>query len=168
MNALRHSFATLHNFLNHIALNNCVEYFEAQKANPADRTRRDEHRHLFNAVVALDSLVDHLYHAKTRTETFERYREDLLAKEPVLRKVRELANALKHCVTHDKPNKRKPNAADLAELTLHVKVDFSGELPSITSVDVSAEFLLDAPKTVEEAWNYWIEYAHQLDREGVT
>lgn len=166
MNALKHSFATLHNFLNHIVLNNCVEYFHSQEANPGDRTRRDEHRHLFNAVVALDSVVDHLYFAKSRTETFQVFFDQVATEAPVILKVRELANALKHCVTRDRPNKPKPNAADLAELKLHVKVDFSGEVPSVTSVDVSAEFLLDAPKTVEEAWNYWIQYAHKLDVEG--
>jgi hypothetical protein len=166
MNAIKPAFANVHNFLHFIVLPNCIEYFDAQEQNPNDSTRRDEHRHLFNAVVGLDSAVDHSFNAKPRSISFEQYRDDLIAREPILGKLREVANALKHCVTRDKPAKPKPDATDLSKLTINVHVDVSSVGTSVTKVDLTTEFLLDAKRTVEEAFRFWLTYAQKLDTDG--
>lgn len=161
MNAIQSAFANLHNFLHFIVLPNCTDYFDEQELHPEDSTRRAEHRSLFNVVVALDSAVDHAYWAKPRPVSFEQYREDLIKAQPIVGKVRELANALKHCIIKEKPHKPKPNAADLAKVTVVVDIDDSGAL----TVDLNTEFLLDAAKTVEDAFAYWLAIAQKLDTE---
>src|SRR6188768_306251 len=163
MNAIKPAFANVHNFLHFILLPNCIESFDAQEQNTNDTTRRDEHRHMFNAVVGLDSAVDHAFSAKPRKISFERYRDELIAREPVLGKLREVANALKHCVTRDTPAKPRPNAADVSQLTINVDVGLSEGGTLITKVDLTTEFLLDAKKTVEEAFRFWLAYAQTLD-----
>jgi hypothetical protein len=155
MIALQPAFANLHNFVHFIVLNNCVDYFSATKSNPSDSTRRDELRHLFNAVVALDSAVDHAFAARPRTMKFPAFFEELAKREPAILRVRELANALKHCVTN---SQARPNAVDLAQTTVHVEVDACKPEP-VVNVRLSTSVLGDVKQTIEAAFNFWRDYA---------
>jgi hypothetical protein len=165
MSVLAPAFANVHNFVYFIVFDNCRAYFDSITQNPNDSTRRDEYRHLFNAVVALDSAVDHAYHAKSRPGIGDKqYLAELAAKEPAIGKLRELANALKHCIT---TSDKKPNAQDLARSLVHVSVAISQEHPPVvTSIKLSSEVLLDAKETIEAAFGFWMGYAKQLEVSG--
>jgi hypothetical protein len=165
MNVLAPAFANVHNFVYFIVFDNCRAYFDSTTQNPNDSTRRDEYRHLFNAVAALDCAVDHAYHSKSRPGvTDKQYLVELAAKEPAIGKVRELSNALKHCIT---TSDKRPNARDVARSRIHVSVVISEEHPPIvTSIKLSSEVLLGAKETIEAAFRFWMDYAKQLEVSG--
>jgi hypothetical protein len=99
-----------------------------------------------------------------RSVAFDQYFSELATKEPALKKVRLLANALKHCVTN---SNTKPDAVDLAESTLHFEID---EMYPATpmKVTVTTELLGDAKEVIETAFRFWLEYAQRLDESGPT
>lgn len=153
------AFGNLHNFVHFIALNNCVEYFNAEP-NPADTTQRERSRMLFNAVVALDSAADHAYYAETRDVTFKQFRAQLCKIEPALDELRELANAMKHCVTG---RADRLNGVELAQTTVVFDLDSSNQPWPAIRAEVETQLLADADRILEAAFRFWVGQAQSMD-----
>jgi len=151
------AFGSLYNFLNLVVFYNVREYFDACESEPADSTRRAQSRALFNAVVALDSAADYLFHAEQRQVP------DTLAflknlNEPALLEIREIANAVKHCV------RRKPQhlqAAQVARPNLHAVVDATAEVN--VQLRFSVQFFEAARPNIERAWQFWFDKAREIE-----
>jgi len=152
------AFGSLYNFLNLVVFYSVTEYFDACESEPADSTRRAQSRALFNAVVALDSAADYLFHAEQRQEP------DTLAflknlNEPALLEIREIANAVKHCV------RRKPQhlqAAQVARPNLHAVVDATAEVN--VQLRFSVQFFEAARPNIERAWQFWFDKSREIEQ----
>jgi hypothetical protein len=161
MNALAPVFASLHNFLNFVVFENFVEYDQARTSDPADSTRRRQQRLLFNAVVAFDSAVDYAFQitggAKDATEFLTKV---LAKKEPALLRVREFANAMKHCVTKSRD---RLDASGLATTTIHVSITIEDGAPNV-DLDLTTDLIADAEQALDSAWRFWHGVAERIDR----
>lgn len=152
------AFGSLYNFLNLVVFYNVTEYFDAYESEPADSTRRAQSRALFNAVVALDSAADYLFHAEQRQEP------DTMAflkklNEPALLEIREIANAVKHCV------RRKPEqlqAAQVARPSLDAGVDTTAGVS--VQLRFSVQFFEAAKPSIERAWQFWFDKGREIER----
>lgn len=152
------AFGNLHNFLHFVVFYNVTEYFDSCKSDEPDITRRAQSRALFNAVVALDSAADYLFHAESRPG------QDVLTflrnlNEPALLEIREIANALKHCV------RRRPeqlHAAQVARPALGFEVDTSRDIA--VKLQFSVDFFVTANQSIEKAWQFWFDCAQQIER----
>jgi hypothetical protein len=161
MNALAPVFANLHNFLHFVVFDNFVEYDMARTSDPADSTRRKQQRLLFNAVVAFDSAVDHAFQLTGGAKNEAEFLTNVLAKqEPALLRVREIANAMKHCVTR---NRDRLDASGLATTTLHVSVTIDGRAPNV-DLGLTSELIPDADEALDRAWRFWHGVAERIDR----
>lgn len=150
------------NFLAMVALPNCIDYFDAEKRETGDTTRREETRHLFNAVVALDSVVDYMFHEQGAPGRLADFIATLNA--PEVAALREIANALKHCVRGQHRGRAfqetsdKTHARDIHVSTLHVDVVAEANaLPSV-NFEITSALLSDARDALANAFRYWHQY----------
>ena len=163
------------NFLDMVALPNCQAYFKAMQGAPTPNRETD--RLLFNAAVALDSVVDHLFHEHPEGEKYQDansfmkgdHRDvDNLWKEEDRRKLedlRDLANALKHRVRGGGKggaftrNDKKMHAHGYAptEITVDVRMEADSWVAKLAvPTDRKA-----AHEVLEQAWQYWCRYSQQ-------
>ncbi len=85
----------LHEFLEHVVLENCLELFGVQDQAAMHVDARLRRLRLLNAVWGLDRAVYQAFFAQARLPRFDEFLADLVAREPALAEVRELSNALK-------------------------------------------------------------------------
>jgi hypothetical protein len=162
MNALAPVFANLHNFLNFVVFYNFVEYDQARDADPADSTRRNQQRLLFNAVVAFDSAVDYAHHVAGGHGSATEFLANVLGrKEPALVRLREFANAMKHCATR---NPAKLDASGLATASLHFAVTVQDGAPSV-ELKLTTDLIADLEDVLTRAWHFWHDVAGRIDRQ---
>jgi hypothetical protein len=140
-------------------LPNCQEYLHLCEGEQPDPTRRELSRALFNAIVALDSAVDHAFYSEPRDVTFAEFFRQLSAENPVIGEVRELANAMKHCVTR---RADRLDGAELAQGYIDVEIDLEPSKPRV-KVELGTDLLDDADRVMEAAFKFWFECAHQMD-----
>jgi len=152
------AFGSLYNFLNLVVFYNVTEYFDACKSEPADTSRRAQSRALFNAVVALDSAVDYLFHAEQRQEPdVPTFLKNL--NEPALLEIREIANAVKHCVRR---RDDQLQASQVARPELGYAVDTSEGVK--VQLRFSVEFFETAKQSIERAWQFWFDKSREIER----
>src|SRR6187402_599151 len=165
------AFGNLHNFLHFIALNNCVDFDHharseeeelAAKGRIADVTQRKYSRLLFNAVTSLDAVLDYAFHAEGggTDEQQREFNKVLFAKEPALAELREVSNAMKHCITR---NSNKLNGEGVIQTRITGEVTVSREL----HVDVHVQFEVDivprATDALEKAFRFWMTQGQQMN-----
>jgi hypothetical protein len=158
------SFGSLRNFLETVALQNCVDYFRELEKESPDKTKREQARHLFNAIVSLDSAVDYMFWEQTQAPTVKALIAGLPSE---IGELREMANALKHCVRggYDKggrfqPNPSKTPAKAIVRPQVNVTVKLTNEGgPAGIRMDVSTELLEAAHRALLAAFGYWRRYA---------
>src|SRR5690606_299108 len=171
MSTLDGAFGNLHNFLHFIALNNCVDLFHeeqveeeqiAERGKPADSTRRKYSRLLFNAVVSLDSVLDHAFSAEGGGKQNEQwaFNEKLFKKEPALRDLREVSNALKHCVTR---SSKKVDGVDLVQNQLEGAVRINEDGSFEVNTVIQSEVLAMAREALPQAFRFWRAQGQQMD-----
>ena len=128
--------AQLHEFLEHVVLENCLELFEAQDRAPLHGDASAHRRRLLNAILGLDRAVYQAFFAQARTPRFDEFLADLIAREPALAEVRELSNALK----------KTRNAGILADARL------------------TAYLCAGTQRVLESAFEFWVDYSLALGR----
>ncbi len=156
-------FGSLRNFLEMVALPNCVDYFQEAETESRDAIRREQTRHLFNATVSLDSAVDYMFSEQTQASSVTA----LIASMPSeIGELREIANALKHCVRgrNDRAGQFQPDPSKTAakavvrpKFNVTVKLTNQDGPPGV-KVDVSAELLAVANKSLAAAFAFWCRY----------
>jgi hypothetical protein len=162
LDVFKGSFGSLRNFLERVALPNCVDYFWEAKKETRDKTKREQTRHLFNAIVSLDSAVDYMFHEHTEAPTVTALIAGL---PPEIGELRELANALKHCVRGNdrggrfqpSPSKTPAKAVVYPKINVTVKLTNEGG-PAGVKLDVSTEMLATANEILGRAFGYWFHY----------
>ncbi len=151
------------NYITHIALPNCLEYFSCKKHNEEEGRsgipiKYAELRLFLNAVESLNNIPDYLYSEHTnRLKKYKdevKFRAALSGKFPVLDKLSNLANAYKHCVRR-KDDKSPKRASDMhhGHITVNISLsnlslsragyEFSGPLPEhIAILQAASDFWL--------------------------
>jgi hypothetical protein len=156
------SFGSLRNFLEMVALPNCVDYFREAEKETRDKTKREQTRHLFNAIVSLDCAVDYMFSEQTQVSSFRVFFSGQPAE---VRNLREISNALKHCVRGSEkgglfrpdPSKTAAKAVVYPKINVTVKLTNEGG-PAGVKLDVSTEMLGAANEVLTAAFGYWFHY----------
>lgn len=163
--------ASFYNFLNMVALPNCVAYFEEKDdADRPDTTKRELTRLLFNAVVSLDSAFDYRYHQVGSdgkvTEHLKAYSIEHGC--PALVELRDISNALKHCIRGygTKPNPDKVHAPQILPVQMQGSVSVSDGIPTVTAT-LSAEILAQADEALTKAFHYWYDWSQTATSDDV-
>jgi hypothetical protein len=152
------AFGSLDNLLNLVVSYNVMEYFDVREKEHGDPIRRVPARALFNAVVALDSAADYLFHALPgRRQDLPAFLKSL--DEPALLEIREIANAVKHCV------RRRPEQLQAAEVALPgVTFEVSANEGVNIRLQFSVEFFDAANRSIEKAWQFWFDKSREIER----
>lgn len=171
MEIFKGTYSSLHNFLAFVALPNCVAYFSETNAETKDVIQRERGRCLFNAVVSLDCAVEYLFHETRFDDQGPSSVADVLAGNPVLARLRDISNAMKHCV-RGKASKNgfaaddtKKHASDLSSTTVKGTVGLEGEVVQL-DVSLKTEFDAAAVHALEDAWRYWIRFHQDASAKG--
>lgn len=163
------------NYIAHIVLPNCLDYFQVQKRN-ADlnnlhsASKYEELRFFLNAVESMNNVLDYYYYENEESLSVDglfAYRNKATKKYPILSRVAELANAYKHCVREHKGKKDKKSlwAKDIQRPSLVVNIDLQNitNVKNKEDIKVDADFVFEWPipeyeKTFIEAFEFWRTY----------
>ena len=153
------AFDCLYNFLHVVVFDNCSDYFQSIGANEQDITRRHQSRAFFNAIVALDSAVDYLFHAESREEkNVQEFLQNLNV--PALLEIREIANAVKHC-ERNRPDKLR--AAAVAKTQGDVHIDMSDQETIGISLSISVSYFEEVRPHISAAFKFWLEKSDSIE-----
>lgn len=93
-----------YDYIQLIALMNCCDFFIelgliGKNKTPILKNPREAFRKYINAIISLDHIFDYLYyHSKYKNRiSFKNYKNNILSRFPVLKKISNYANAFKHC-----------------------------------------------------------------------
>lgn len=152
------------NFVSMIVLPNVCDYDREQKrlaeGLSKDSTRRELTRRLFNAVVALDSAVDHYYHDVKPGTSLQDFLKTL---PPEIAQLRELSNAMKHCVRGTEKKgvftvaDGKAHAKDIAKTHIEGSVTIENGVP-VVQLTFSSTLLEGADELLGSAFRYWVSH----------
>lgn len=163
------------NYIAHIVLPNCLDYFKVQSRNAELSNRNtaskyEELRAFLNAVESMNNVLDYYYYENEESlsvGSLVTYRKNVMTKYPVLSRIAELANAYKHCVREHKGKKDKKSlwAKDIQRPSLAVNIDLSSiaNAKKKEDIKVDAAFVFEWPipeheKTFIEAFEFWRTY----------
>ena len=163
------------NYIAHIVLPNCLDYFQVHKRNKElnnlhSASKYEELRFFLNAVESMNNVLDYYYYENEESlsvDSLSAYRKKAMTRYPVLSRVAELANAYKHCVREHRGKKDEKSlwAKDIQRPSLVVNID----LPSIVNakkkedIKVDANFVFEWPipeheNVFVEAFEFWSTY----------
>ena len=164
MSTLLGPLGSFRNFISMIALPNVCDYDHEQKRHAEglskDSTRRELTPLLFNAVVALDSAVDLYYHDVNPGTSLQDFLKTL---PPEIAQLRELSNAMKHCVRGTEKKgvytvaDGKTHAKDIAKTHIEGSVTFENGVPDV-QLTFSSTLLEGAVELVGAAFRYWVSH----------
>lgn len=168
--SLKGPLGTHKNYIAHIALDNCVDYFRLREKNKEEgnngtSNQYKELRYFLNAVESLNNIFDYMYfetYKENTEQTLNKFKQDYLEKHTELKNISEIANAYKHCIRGAfkngkfTPNKNSLHASDLTENTIHFTVNMSVDRP-LTELQYSFKGI-DSEKTLKKAFRYWVNY----------
>lgn len=163
------------NYIAHIALPNCVDYFQIQQRNIEQENtgtsyKYEEMRYFLNAIESLNNILDYYFYENEqdlKSYNLNRYKESIMNKHPMLRKVADLANAYKHCVRENRSKKNTdlPWAKDLQNPAIFIDIDLSNpseiKSPKDIKVDIRYEFewpIGSQESILIESFKFWISY----------
>jgi hypothetical protein len=157
------------NYLNHIALMNCIDYFNLQKKheemNESNTPSKYEELRLFlNAIESLNNILDYFYYENEDSISHSKlndFKRAVFGQYPALNDVADIANAYKHCIREGRSGKnaKLPWAKDLQKPSLVVDINIS----DTSQPKVEAEFKFEWPiseheEAISEAFRFWIKY----------
>lgn len=171
MSTLAGPFGNLHNFLHFIALPNCSELAELEqgereeieeKGRIADSTRREFSRALFNAVVSLDSVLDYAFQAEGggTAQDQHAFNARLFEKEPGLNDLREVANAMKHCVTW---NPQRMNGEAVVRTSIRGDVTVTADLEVTVDLQIESHIIDKAGTALPKAFRFWLSQGQRMN-----
>jgi hypothetical protein len=129
------------------------------EADEQDITRRHQSRLFFNAIVALDSAADYLFHAESREEkNVQEFLQNLNV--PALLAIREIANAVKHC---ERNNPDKLRAAAVAKTKGDVHIDMSDQEKIGISLRISVGFFEEVHPYISTAFKFWLDKSDSIE-----
>jgi hypothetical protein len=158
------------NYLNHIALSNCVDYFALRKhhqerSDSSTSAKYKELRYFLNAVESLNNVLDYFFYEYEGEIGHSKIRDFIKAahsKYPELKEVSDLANAYKHCVREFVSGQKRsdlPWAKHLqrTDVLVHVKISRNKD------VKVAAEYNFQGPlnehrESLDRAFKFWFDY----------
>jgi len=164
------------NYISHIALPNCTDYFHLQERNIEQGNTRtsykyEEMRYFLNAIESLNNILDYYFYEHEENlhpSNLKQYKENIMNKHPLLRKVADLANAYKHCV-RESYGKRKtdlPWAKDLQNPALTISIDLTNpdQINSKEDIKVNIQYSFEWPidsqeQILVESFRFWIFYS---------
>jgi len=166
MDAFKGLLGSHTNYLAHVALNNCVDYFDLiaeQKAKNQDQTldRYKRLRYFLNAMESMNNVPEYFFH-EFKSDLGWKDGEmgnilgEIRAKHPVLRDIEQITNAYKHSV------RRSANdfhAKDLQSPTLEFLADSEGGAKVTFSFDS-----IEDEDMMGEAFRFWHAYHQDPDR----
>ncbi|MCA0912486.1 hypothetical protein [Marinobacter nauticus] len=153
------------NYLAHVALNNCVDYFDLvaeQKVKGQDQTpdRYKRLRYFLNAIESLNNVPEYFFHEfKSDLGWKDNNMRDILgkirAKHPILRDIEQITNAYKHSVRR---NSKDLHAKDLQSPSLEFLADSEGAEVTFSFDSIEDENMMG------EAFRFWHAYHQDPDR----
>jgi hypothetical protein len=150
------------NYIKHIAIGNCLDYFAVVnshkgqcKNNMPDKYMRL--RYFLNAMESLNNIPEYLFHDLKTSKNWEgNILSDFLGKirsnNNILRDIEAVANAYKHCTRWDKS---ELHARDMQSMSMVVKLDGSG-----LRINLEFESIEDV-KIMEEGYRFWLDYSNK-------
>jgi hypothetical protein len=163
------AFGNLHNFLHFIALPNCLDFFHreqsereevANNGQVADVTRRELSRVLFNAVVSLDTVLDYAFHAEGGGPDQGPFNQRLFQKERALAELREISNAMKHCVTR---NADRLDGAEVVQTRIHGEAVVTDALAVNVTIQIEAKVISRANDALGNSFRFWLSQGQQMN-----
>ena len=165
-NSLKGPLGSHLNYIAHIALPNCVDYFELvqqhkEEARDSESNRYDRLRYFLNAMGTLNNIPEFFfYEFKNQKGWADDQLGSMLGKirgrHTILKTIAEIANASKHCVTRNKSN---IHASDLQSPSLSIDIDLSAQT---VNVDYGFESI-ESEDTMVEAFRFWVDYLNHPD-----
>lgn len=167
MDAFRGLLGSHTNYLAHVALDNCVDYFglvEAQKEECRDETpdRYKRLRYFLNAIESLNNIPEYFFHEyKGQQQWNDSQLNNILgqirSKHAILRDIEQIANAYKHCIRRKSDDL---HAGDMQSPLLELSIGSNG-----VKVKYSCESIEDE-EIMGEAFRFWHAY-HQKPEKSV-
>jgi len=153
------------NYLQYIALDNCLDYIRLAKGNKEEGRNKtpDKYkqlRYFLNAIESLNNLPEYFFHQYKKEENWsEKDLNTILGgirqKHKVLRDIEQIANAYKHCIRR---NQTHLHATDLQSPNLTATIGQDG-------VDVNYDFKsIEDEELMGEAFKFWIDYLNNPDK----
>ncbi len=165
-NALKGPLGSHLNYLTHIALPNCVDYFELvqqqkEEARDSESNRYMRLRFFLNAIESLNNAPEFFFHENKQQQGWaDKQRNSIIGgirrKHEILKTIAEIANAYKHCITR---NEMGMNASDLQTPSLSINIALSAQ-----TVKVEYDFdSIESEDTLGEAFRFWMDYLNHPD-----
>ena len=153
-------FDDTYRFVAHIALANCVEYFQESKRHEEDGNQTfaafvGRQRLLHNAAVSLNSIVDWISEDEPERCSKSETRRRIELECPAMVQIAEIANAAKHRVRRVRSGKKMtgvPHANQILKKTASIEYD-GGRIVLQMGSD-----LHEADVTLAEAFRYWVSW----------
>jgi len=164
---------TPRNYIEHIALPNCMDYFNLLKSNREQGRhgtpdKFKEFRYFINAAESVNNIIEyiyfHTYEDNNNPPTFNQYKREFLDGNDRLKQLSDIVNAYKHCLRgfYDRRNGRfrinenAIHARDLAENEIHFRMGSNVGKPL---VEVQYSFNgIDNEEILCHAFRYWTDY----------
>ena len=152
-------------YLAHVALDNCLDYFnllEAQKKEGRDKItdRYIRLRYFLNAIESLNNIPEYFFHEHKGSQGWNDAQlrnvlGQIRSKHAVLKDIEQIANAYKHCVRR---NSDDMHAGDMQSPLLEI---------SIGSHGVKVKYMFESIEDEEimgEAFRFWHGYHQSTDK----
>nr|VFK51201.1 MAG: hypothetical protein BECKTUN1418E_GA0071001_100535 [Candidatus Kentron sp. TUN]VFK57468.1 MAG: hypothetical protein BECKTUN1418F_GA0071002_11171 [Candidatus Kentron sp. TUN] len=158
------------NYIHHIALQNCIDYFRLAEGDKekglddiSDKYKRL--RYFLNAIESINNIPSYFFHEYKKGYSWQdentilkRMRE----KHTILGDVNEITNAYKHCITKKSD---KCDAKDLQEPKIKIHVSMSSGKTDVEYDFDSIESTKEKEKILSKAFGFWIDYINNQDKE---
>jgi hypothetical protein len=166
MEVLKGPLGSHTNYIAHIALSNCADYFHLVKANEEqgrDKTpdKYKQLRYFLNAIESLNNILEYFFHEyKADYNWSDRDMRSILGKmrnkNHIFRDVEQITNGYKHCVRHDRSHLQ---AEDMQSQSLTVSIG-----PKGVDVEFSFESIEDE-ELMGEAFRFWSGYLNTPNKD---
>ena len=166
------------NYIQDIALDNCIDYYDLIKKNESKKKlatsdKSKELRYFLNAAESLNNILEYMYIdsldkiEEYKTEDLNKLKNDYYKKYSFLEELSDISNAYKHRLRFRRGNKlnnSKIHAKDLMSNKLSVDINFEHENGLCKGVIASTKYLYENnynPDLINKAFKYWIDYINK-------
>jgi len=170
MSAFKGPFGSTGNFISHVVLNNCTEFYDVKKNIEQNNNSKTPVKFLllrrfYNAINSMNHILDCIYweneafilNYNNSLNSDRKFINYICGKYPVLDKIRSLSNALKHFKTY---SPTKPDIKDISEQTLNIDID-------LKTINVNIDFNIGIPQEYEEILNdgfgFWVCFGSNME-----
>jgi hypothetical protein len=167
MNAFLGPLGSHLNYLNHIALQNCSDYFQlakAQEERSSQLSTSDKYerlRYFLNSIESLNNILEYFYHEYKSEEGWPeiicpQILGNMRKKHSIFENIEQVANAYKHCIRRKSASL---HASDLQSPQIII---------SIIEGNVSVKYEFDSIECentiMGEAYRFWVGYSQKPDK----